>query len=63
MFKSVDDRDFADVYNTYQSIYEKGAPIDTLAVYEDHIVFMGHDLSTGTIIPSACYLLPITVDA
>ncbi len=34
MFKCVDDRDFKDVYNTYQSIYEKGAPIDTLAYPE-----------------------------
>ncbi len=34
MFKCVDDRDFAEVYNTYQSIYEKGAPIDTLSYPE-----------------------------
>ena len=34
MFKCVDDRDFADVYNTYQSIYEKGAPVDTLSYPE-----------------------------
>ncbi len=34
MFKCVDDRDFADVYNSYKSIYEKGAPIDTLAYPE-----------------------------
>ncbi len=34
MFKCVDDRDFADVYNSYQSIYDKGAPIDTLAYPE-----------------------------
>lgn len=34
MFKCVDDRDFADVYNTYQSIYQKGAPVDTIAYPE-----------------------------
>jgi len=34
MFKCVDDRDFADVYNSYQSIYSKGAPVDTLAYPE-----------------------------
>lgn len=34
MFKCVDDRDFAEVYNTYQSIYDKGAPIDTIAYPE-----------------------------
>ncbi|MBQ3094389.1 MAG: hypothetical protein IJC52_04370 [Clostridia bacterium] len=34
MFKCVDDRDFAEVYNTYQSIYQKGAPVDTIAYPE-----------------------------
>ena len=34
MFKCVDDRDFANVYNTYQSIYEKGTAVDTLAYPE-----------------------------
>jgi len=34
MFKCVDDRDFAEVYNSYQSIYDKGAAIDTLAYPE-----------------------------
>ncbi len=34
MFKCVDDRDFVDVYSTYQSIYEKGAAVDTLVYPE-----------------------------
>ena len=34
MFKCVDDRDFADVYNTYQSIARKGMAVDTLAYPE-----------------------------
>lgn len=34
MFKAIDDRDFADVYNTYQSIYDKGAAVDTVAYPE-----------------------------
>ncbi len=29
MFKAVDDRDFADVYKSFQGIYDKGAPVDT----------------------------------
>ncbi len=29
MFKAVDDRSFEDVYKSFQSIYDKGAPIDT----------------------------------
>lgn len=34
MFKCVDDRDFADVYNTYQSIFDKGSAVDTIAYPE-----------------------------
>ena len=30
IFKTIDDRDFADVYNTYRSIYDKGAAVDTI---------------------------------
>ncbi len=29
MFKAIDDRDFSDVYNSFQGIYQKGAPVDT----------------------------------
>ncbi len=34
MFKCVDDSDFVDVYRTYQSIYDKGVAIDTIAYPE-----------------------------
>ncbi len=34
MFKCVDDRDFADVYMSYKSIYDKGVAVDTLAYPE-----------------------------
>ena len=31
MFKCVDDRDFADVYTTFRTVYEKGAGVDAIA--------------------------------
>ncbi len=34
MFKCVDDSDFVDVYRTYQSIYDKGVAVDTVAYPE-----------------------------
>lgn len=39
-----------------------GSEAYTVAVYEDCIVYTGRNLSTGTIIPSACFILPITVE-
>jgi len=38
-----------------------GSEAYTVAVYEDYILFTGHNLSTGKRIPSACYILPTTV--
>lgn len=35
-----------------------GSEVYTVRVYDDYILFVGHNLSTGTVIPSACYLLP-----
>ncbi|MBQ3094032.1 MAG: hypothetical protein IJC52_02570 [Clostridia bacterium] len=35
MFKCVDDRDFSDIYETYQTIYDKGAPVDHVAYPEE----------------------------
>ncbi len=39
-----------------------GSEAYTVAVYDDYIVFTGHNLSTGMIIPSACFILPVTVN-
>ncbi len=39
-----------------------GSEAYTVAVYEDSIIFTGRNLSTGTIIPSACFILPVTVE-
>ncbi len=39
-----------------------GSEAYTVAVYEEYIVFTGRNLSTGTVIPSACFILPITAE-
>ncbi len=36
-----------------------GSEAYTVAVYDECIIFTGRNLSTGTIVPSACYILPI----
>ncbi len=35
MFKAVDDRDFSDVYMSFQKIYDKGAAVDTMLYPEE----------------------------
>ncbi len=39
-----------------------GSEAYTVAVYDDCIVYTGRNLSTDTIIPSACFILPITAE-
>ncbi len=38
-----------------------GSEAYTVRVYDGYIVFTGHNLTTGKIIPSACYILPTVV--
>lgn len=39
-----------------------GSEAYTVAVYDDYIIYTGRNLSTGTVIPSACFILPVTVE-
>ena len=39
-----------------------GSEAYTVAVYDEYIIFTGRNLSTGTVIPSACHILPIIAE-